>query len=593
MFRSLHMKLVLIMVLLILSLMTVVGAFLMNAVVRYYLDDFNTRMSSMFSAQDLYEDLTSPYEGEEDGVAGLQDVLRANMGELGVDGRTRYYFILDGTTGAYLAGSDDPLGQSLDKSPNVLSALATGEPATGSDITADFMDVAIPITRGEVPYIIQIYDNRQTVTELNGSIFMLIIQALIFGLISSVLLSFLLAKTMITPIERLTAGAKRVASGDFSRKLEVASKDEIGVLTATFNSMARQLQATIREAENERNKLDTLFLHMTDGVVAFSREGAVIQKNPAAEDMLGRPILPEDTYEGLFGDLAPLEQILSLEQPGYQEAERTAGSRSLELLLAPFDQESGQGGVMVVIHDVTTQRRNEEMRREFVANVSHELRTPLTNIRSYAETLVDSAGDIPPAMEKNFLGVILNESDRMTHIVQDLLTLSRFDSGRSELKLERFSFSAAVRDIYNAVLMDAQRHGHTLTLDIAPDIPEMVGDRDRVLQVMMNVVSNAIKYTPDGGGQIAISAGRNPLRVWMEVSDNGIGIPEADRPRIFERFYRVDKARSRESGGTGLGLSIAKEIVDRHEGIIALVDRPGPGTTIRIELPIEGPAHGK
>ena len=593
MFRSLHMKLVLIMVLLILSLMTVVGAFLMNAVVRYYLDDFNTRMSSMFSAQDLYEDLTSPYEGEEDGVAGLQDVLRANMGELGVDGRTRYYFILDGTTGAYLAGSDDQLGQSLDKSPNVLRALATGEPATGSDITADFMDVAIPITRGEVPYIIQIYDNRQTVTELNGSIFMLIIQALIFGLISSVLLSFLLAKTMITPIERLTAGAKRVASGDFSRKLEVASKDEIGVLTATFNSMARQLQATIREAENERNKLDTLFLHMTDGVVAFSREGAVIQKNPAAEDMLGRPILPEDTYEGLFGDLAPLEQILSLEQPGYQEAERTAGSRSLELLLAPFDQESGQGGVMVVIHDVTTQRRNEEMRREFVANVSHELRTPLTNIRSYAETLVDSAGDIPPAMEKNFLGVILNESDRMTHIVQDLLTLSRFDSGRSELKLERFSFSAAVRDIYNAVLMDAQRHGHTLTLDIAPDIPEMVGDRDRVLQVMMNVVSNAIKYTPDGGGQIAISAGRNPLRVWMEVSDNGIGIPEADRPRIFERFYRVDKARSRESGGTGLGLSIAKEIVDRHEGIIALVDRPGPGTTIRIELPIEGPAHGK
>lgn len=592
MFRSLHMKLVLIMVLLIISLMTVVGAFLMNAVVRYYLDDFNTRMSSMFSAQDLYEDLTNPYEGEEDGVAGLQDVLRANMGELGVDGRTRYYFILDGTTGAYLAGSDDQLGQSLDKSPNVLRALATGEPATDSDITADFMDVAIPITRGEVPYIIQIYDNRQTVTELNSSIFMLIIQALIFGLISSVLLSFLLAKTMITPIERLTAGAKRVASGDFSRKLEVASKDEIGVLTATFNSMARQLQATIREAENERNKLDTLFLHMTDGVVAFSREGGVIQKNPAAEDMLGRPILPEDTYESLFGDLAPLDQILSLEQPSYQEAERTAGNRSLELLLAPFDQESGQGGVMVVIHDVTTQRRNEEMRREFVANVSHELRTPLTNIRSYAETLVDSAGDIPPAMEKNFLGVILNESDRMTHIVQDLLTLSRFDSGRSELKLERFSFSAAVRDIYNAVLMDAQRHGHTLTLDIAPDIPDIVGDRDRILQVMMNVVSNAIKYTPDGG-QIAVSTGRNPLRVWMEVSDNGIGIPETDRPRIFERFYRVDKARSRESGGTGLGLSIAKEIVDRHEGIIALVDRPGPGTTIRIELPIEGPAHGK
>ena len=150
---------------------------------------------------------------------------------------------------------------------------------------------------------------------------------------------------------------------------------------------------------------------------------------------------------------------------------------------------------------------------------------------------MDSAGDIPPAMEKNFLGVILNESDRMTHIVQDLVTLSRFDSGRSELKLERFSFQTAVRDIYNAVLMDAQRHGHTLTLDLSPDIPDIVGDRDRVLQVMMNVVSNAIKYTPDGG-QIAISAGRNPLRVWMAVSDSGIGMPARAHPPHIHGIYR-------------------------------------------------------
>ena len=594
MFRSLHMKLVLIMVLLTVSLMMVVGVFLMNAVVRFYLDDFNQRMRDMFSSEnrEFYEDLTSPYEGEENGVNGLEDVLRANMGELGVDGRTRNYFILDATTGAYLAGSDDELGETLNKSPNVLSAIRTGEPASGSDITADYMDVAIPITRGDVTYIIQIYDNRQSASQLNSALFTLILQSLIFGLICSVLLSFLLAKTMITPIERLTDGARRVAAGDFSRKLEVGSKDEIGILTATFNSMARQLQATIREAENERNKLDTLFLHMTDGVVAFSRNGTVIQKNPAAEDMLGRVIDESVTYADLFADAAPITEVLSLEQPAYLDRERTAGNRTLELLMAPFDQERDEGGVLVVIHDVTTQRRNEEMRREFVANVSHELRTPLTNIRSYAETLADGAGDIPLEMEKNFLGVILNESDRMTHIVQDLLTLSRFDSGRSELKLEKFPFGAAVRDIYNAVLMEAQRHGHTLTMDLPDQLPDIVADRDRVLQVMMNVVSNAIKYTPDGGA-IQISAGRNELRVWMEVTDNGIGIPAQDRPRIFERFYRVDKARSRESGGTGLGLSIAKEIVDRHEGIIALVDRPGPGTTIRIELPIEGPAHGK
>jgi len=249
------------------------------------------------------------------------------------------------------------------------------------------------------------------------------------------------------------------------------------------------------------------------------------------------------------------------------------------------------GGALVLIHDVTTQRRNEDMRKEFVANVSHELRTPLTNIRSYAETLSDNAGELPPEMEKNFLNVILGESDRMTRIVQDLLTLSRFDSGRSELNLTKFSFGSTIRDLYHAVALEAQRHDHTLTMDLPDGLPEITADRERVLQVMMNIVSNAIKYTPDGG-KIHISAGQKENTVWMEVDDNGIGIPEEDRGRIFERFYRVDKARSRESGGTGLGLSIAMEIIKQHHGSLSLVDKTGPGLRVRLELLVEGPAYG-
>ena len=591
MFRSLHMKLVLIMVLLIVSLMTVVGAFLMNSVVNFYLDEFYSQMAVMFAQPDFVQDLQTPARPDEEPVEMLQSILKAHMGELGVDGHTRNYYILDGNTGVCLGGSNDELGASLETTYNLATALNQRTTSSESDVTADYMDVAVYLTRGDAPYIIYVKDSRQTVQALNSSLFVLIIQALIFGLVISVLLSFLLAKTMITPIERLTDGAKRVAAGDFSSKIEVSARDEIGVLTANFNGMARQLQATIREAENERNKLDTLFLHMTDGVVAFSRLGRVIQKNPAAEDMLGRAIGPETTYAELFGDLPPLDDILALGQTGFRGGERSEGDRSLELLLAPFDPDSPEGGVMVVIHDVTAQRKTEEMRREFVANVSHELRTPLTNIRSYAETLVDGAGDMPPQMEKNFLGVILNESDRMTHIVQDLLTLSRFDSGRSELKLAPFSFGQAIRDVYQAVLMDAQRHGHALKLDLEPGLPDILGDRERLVQVMMNVVSNSIKYTPDGG-RIEIAAGRRGGAVWMQVTDNGIGIPPEDRGRIFERFYRVDKARSRESGGTGLGLSIAKEIVDRHQGSIGLVDRPGPGLTVRVELPIGGPEHG-
>ena len=181
----------------------------------------------------------------------------------------------------------------------------------------------------------------------------------------------------------------------------------------------------------------------------------------------------------------------------------------------------------------------------------------------------------------------------MAHIVQDLLTLSRFDSGRSELSLTTFSFAEAIEAMVNANLLEAQRHGHTLTDSLEPGLPDITAERESITQVMMNVVSNSIKYTPDGG-TIEVTAGREGTgRVWMEVSDTGIGIPEKDRDRIFERFYRVDKARSRESGGTGLGLSIAKEIIDQHRGSISIVDKPQPGLTIRIELPVEGPGHGR
>ncbi len=589
MFRSLHMKLVLIMTLLILSLMTVVGAFLTNSVSRFYMNEFYSQMDTVFSDVEFARNLVTAQDGEEDGTAALQRVMQSYMGALGVDARNRNYYILDGKTGEFLTGSDPEGGQSLTYTHNLNAALAGREGYDG-DPAADHMDVAVPVTRGEHDYIIYILDNRTTVEALTDELFTLILEALVFGLVISVLLSFLLAKTMITPIENLTNAAERVADGDFSRKIEVSARDEIGILTNAFNDMARQLKDTLDAVENERTKLSTLFLHMTDGVVAFAPDGTLIHSNPAAERMLQTRLDEQTCYEPLFGDIAALTQVLAAPAGGYIEGERQVRGRTHALLLAPFSGESQEGGALVVLRDVTEQHKVEEQRKEFVANVSHELRTPLTNIRSYAETLSDNAGELPPDMERNFLGVILNESDRMTHIVQDLLTLSRFDSGRSELKLSQFSFGSAVQDVYNAVILEGQKHEHQITLDLPAGLPEIRADRERVLQVMMNVVSNAIKYTPDGG-RIAISAGQDGPRVWMEVADNGIGIPEEDRARVFERFYRVDKARSRQSGGTGLGLSIAKEIMDRHEGFLGLVDKQGPGTTVRMELNVEGPSH--
>ena len=234
----------------------------------------------------------------------------------------------------------------------------------------------------------------------------------------------------------------------------------------------------------------------------------------------------------------------------------------------------------------------EERRKEFVANVSHELRTPLTNVRSYAETIREAGDDLSRETENDFLDVVISETDRMTHIVQDLLTLSRLDSGRSEMNMARFPFSAAIDSVLRSTELEARRHKHELTHDYTENLPLIMGDRGRIEQVMLNVLSNAVKYTPDGG-HIRVTAGSEGETVWMEVADDGIGIPEADRSRIFERFYRVDKARSRESGGTGLGLSIATEIVQRHHGSLTLVDRPGPGTTVRLELPITQPIGGE
>ena len=480
--RNIHLKLVLIMVLLIVSLMVVVGAFLMNSVTGYYINEFYGQTRAAFGQDnaDFVRDLQTAGEDETDGAAMVEAVLSTYEGVLGVDRRNRNFYVLDGSTGRWLGGSAPEPEGGIAVTHNIASALL-GEPGFRSSVTAGYMDAAIPITRGGQTYIVYILDNRETAQALNAEMFTLILEALVLGLVISVLLSFLLSQAMVRPLQQLTDGIELAARGDFSHKLEVTSGDEIGQLTESFNTMARQLEANIAELENA-----------------------------------------------------------------------------------------------------------EQQRKDFVANVSHELRTPLTNIKSYAETLADGIGDLPPEMEQRFLGVILNESDRMTHILQDLLTLSRFDSGRSELRLTRFPFAKVVDDTYQAILMDAQNHSHTVTLELPGWLPRVRADRERIMQVMMNIVSNAIKYTPDGG-RIVLSAGLEGDKVWMQVDDNGIGIPARDREHIFERLYRVDKARSRQSGGTGLGLSIAQEIMHQHEGRLYLVDKNEPGLTIRMELPIEGP----
>lgn len=537
--RSLRMKLVMILVILILALMTVIGAFLINGVGNFYISEFYVQMEQTFS-QDFISQLQRLAQQSQDAPREMKELLMAQSG-LGIDISGRNVYILS-PTGDVLTASDQET--SVDITANILTAM-NGEIGQDSSITSSYMDLAVPIKTDSGSYIVYIRDSKATVDKLTGQVLNIILQALALGLVICLVLSFLLAQILITPIRALTIGTRQVAAGDFSQRLEVTSRDEIGVLTRNFNYMSQVLRDTLSEVENERNKLSTLFLHMTDGVVAFSPAGLVIHSNPAASQMLSRSMEPTTSFQELFAEDAAFDQILTLKRPQYLETQKTVGERELELFMAPYSADQAPGGVMVVIHDVTEQRRSEQARREFVANVSHELRTPLTNIKSYAETVIAAGDELPPELHNNFMGVIVSEADRMTRIVQDLLTLSKIDYGKMEMNVSRFSFSKAVRSVYEAVALNAESHGHTLTFSCEENMPDVDGDRERIEQVIMNIVSNAIKYTPDGG-RIAITAATSGRNVFVRISDNGIGIPEKDLPRLFERFYRVDKARSRD-----------------------------------------------
>ena len=588
--HGLHGKLVVIMLLLIVSLMGAVCAFLVRGVVSFYQNQFYQSMQDVFSIREFAADLRLAAD-EEGGAERLDEILSAYSGLLGIDGVNRNYYVLDGKSAAVLGGSGS--SRTLAVTPNLVTAL-NGREGYAGDRSAAYMDVAIPLSGEKGSYILYVRDEKRTVHALNTELFMIIMEALVVGLAVSVILSFLLSKTLVVPMQNLTRGANRVARGDFSQLIEVRSSDEIGVLTRSFNDMARQLKGTLEEIENERNKLSTLFLHMTDGVVAFSPDGAKIHYNPAAERLLGVSLSdPALDYSVIFGALEARETVLALREPTVIRAEREIRERTLEIILAPFaGVEGSQGGILALIHDVTQQRKSEQMRREFVANVSHELRTPITNVRSYAETLVDMGEEIAPADRENFLNVILNESDRMTKIVQDLLLLSKFDAGDNDLRMEPFDLSASARNICSALLLNVKKRGMHMTLE-APETPvTCCGDRARIEQVLVNIVTNAIRYTPDGGS-VTVRVGQGPGQVWFSVEDTGIGIPKADMPHIFDRFYRVDKARSRSLGGSGLGLAIAREIVERHGGSIAIDSEPGEGTTVTVTLPEQAEDGGR
>lgn len=420
----------------------------------------------------------------------------------------------------------------------------------------------------------------------------LFVRAMILALIITVLLGFILARSITVPINRVTQTAEAMSKGDFSKTVPVKSNDEIGQLAEMFNILREKLDATLEEISSEKNKLGTILEYMADGLIAIDLEGRILHANPQAREMLG---IAEDAdlskvnYNQLASGIADGLSLDKLKENCKDEGAQGVFEQDGRIFAIRYDrfkdEDAADIGIIIIIQDITERQKLEDMQTDFVANVSHELKTPLTNIKSYTETLLDGAIDDRDTAD-HFLEIINSEADRMNRLVKDLLQLSRLDNNQDITNIKETNAVMLVDTAVTKIQITAAGKKQQLNklYDNAKDIRVNV-DRDKFEQVILNVLTNAIKYTEEGG-RIDVDVFEQAGSCKIIVSDNGIGISAEALPRIFERFYRVDKARSRAMGGTGLGLAITKQIVENHGGTITAESAEGKGTKMIIELPL-------
>lgn len=433
-------------------------------------------------------------------------------------------------------------------------------------------------------------NDAQTLEEVihKGKIAILII-SISYILISAVIILFA-SKIVVNPLKRLIKSAKKIAEGeDVEGEIkyleEAKTKTEIGDLAGAFNLMTSGLRENLNEVTRQKRQIETILLHMTDGIIAFNMDGSIIHINPAASRLL-KISSKDNTFDKVFKNLKldiNMEKIIYLENWTSTEQKINIDETYLNMFFAPFKDENDRpAGVMVLIQDITEHVKLDNMRKEFVADVSHELKTPLTSIMGYAETLATTEYD--KDLQEKFLNVISSEAVRMTKLVNDLLTLSKFDGNKTEWERTEFDLGELVKQCQENLQIEMDKKKQKVECFVTANVPSVYADKDGIERVVLNILSNSVKYTGEGG-TIKIYVGFVYNDAYIKVIDNGIGIPEEDLSRIFERFYRVDKARTRAMGGTGLGLSIAKEILDKNGGRIDIKSKAHEGTEVVITIP--------
>lgn len=456
--------------------------------------------------------------------------------------------------------------------------------------TVPIMDNATNTPVGAVRVEASIEDVYEQLEEISK----IFLSGTILTVVVSIILGILVARTITKPITEMRKQAMVIAKGDFSKKVNVYGVDEIGQLATTFNDMTDRLKLANQTTEEERRKLSSVLSNMSEGVIATDEKGRIVLMNDPAINLIdtsfsearGKPIADVLQIEEKVLDIKELEETNSLTIDFSDDDQFFLIKASFSVVQ---DEAENFNGLITVISDVTEQEKVERERREFVSNVSHELRTPLTTMRSYLEALTDGAWkdkEIAP----QFLEVTQNETDRMIRLVNDLLQLSRMDhkeGAMNKQKVELVSFVETILDRFDMNKTDV--------IGIERKLPkEQIKtriDQDKITQVIDNIMSNAIKYSPEGG-KITFQLVKEQNRVKFSIKDQGLGIAREKVDKIFDRFYRVDKARSRELGGTGLGLAISKEIIEAHHGHIWATSKEGQGTTIYFTLPLKNRKRG-
>lgn len=583
--KSVRFKLIFIYFILVFIVMIISGTFIIFSIQKQETKKIEEELKSFSKA--IKEQIIDQYEEPYDFQTGFTDLFMKRVFTQNIQGA-----IID-KDGKTIAGTNfsQTNGPYQYKNEVVISALSGKEKFEKSKKSLDenygvteWLAYATPVfdNQNNLNYVIYVQMDSTNIKETLSQTINTIGISVIIALILAITLGSMFSTTITGPISVLTKKANLLAKGHLEQHIIVKGEDEIGQLTRSFNHMARELRKTVSEMENENNKLEIVLHNMTDGVVAFDEIGSLIHANKEFYELMNL-----DEEEEYKINLDYFLNIINLPKNKITLNKNTeilidGDGKYIQVVLIPYtDKNNFIEGIMIVLKDITKQKKLDNMRKEFVANVSHEIRTPITTIKSYTETLLEGAIE-QKEIAIDFLNTINEAADRMKFLTDDLLELSRFDGGKISFNFKKVNLYDIVVGCVKQNIIIANKKNQQIVLK-EPYNKQMniMADTGRINQVLNNIISNAIKYSLENT-TITIFIEQSEDNYIVNIKDNGIGIPKEDLPRIFERFYRVDKARSRAMGGNGLGLSIAKEIMLEHKGNIKAISKQNEGTTMKV-----------